>query len=286
MKWIKNTNDAIQYMEEHIFEDIDFDEIYKIGASSPYHFQVTFTHLTGMSPIEYIRKRRLTLAVKELSQKKLKVIDVAYMCGYETPESFTKAFKKFHGISPSYAKKSGYTFQALLPLSIQVTLKGEEPMDYRIETKKAMSFKGLSRKITTVDNQNYVEIPKFWDTFSELEEAQPLLQHGGPLGLVGICYNGEKEMDFFDYMIGVEANDKIKGESIQTLDIPEAQWAVFPSRGALPEAIQGVWKRIFSEFFPGTAYEHATLPELEIYPMGDTSSKEYYCEVWIPIKEK
>ncbi len=108
----------------------------------------------------------------------------------------------------------------------------------------------------------------------------------GPLGLVGVCYNDEKDMDFFDYMIGVESTPELTGEGIKTLDIPEAAWAVFPSKGALPEAIQMVWKRIFKEFFPGTNYEHAQLPELEIYPDGDTSSKDYYCEVWIPIIEK
>lgn len=286
MDWIKSTNDAIEYVESNLFDIIDFDHLYQIACSTPYHFQVTFSRLTGMSLIEYIRKRRLTIAVSELCQNKRKVIDVAYECGYETPEAFSKAFKRFHGVTPSLAKKGGYSFQAVLPMSIQISLKGALPMDYRIEKKKAMSFKGLSRNITSVDNQNFKLIPEFWTEFSSLELAKPVLKNMGPLGLVGVCYNDEKDMDFFDYMIGVEATPKLTGEGIETLDIPEAAWAVFPSKGALPEAIQMVWKRIFNEFFPGTNYEHAQLPELEIYPDGDTSSKDYYCEVWIPIIEK
>lgn len=286
MDWITSLNNAITYVENHLTDEIDLDKVSQVAYSSTYHFQTMFRMLTDMTITEYIRKRRLTLAVSDLAQDKKKVIDIAFKYGYETPESFTKAFKRYHGVSPSVAKKGGQTFQALLPLHIQVTLKGALPMDYRIEKKEAMSFKGIKRKVSSVDGENFKMIPKFWTEFFNLETADMFDKHVGPLGYIGACYNNNEATETFDYMIGVESCDAILGESVDVLEIPEAMWAVFTSIGKIPESIQDVWQRIYQEFFPGTHYEHAMLPELEVYLLGDTSKDDYKCEVWIPIIEK
>jgi len=286
MDWITSLNNAITYVENHLTDDINLDQVSQVAYSSTHHFQTMFRMLTDMTITEYIRKRRLTLAVTDLAQDKKKVIDVAFKYGYETPESFTKAFKRYHGISPSLAKKGDQTFQALLPLHIQVTLKGALPMDYRIEKKEAMSFKGIKRTVSSTNGENFKAIPKFWNEFFKLETADMFDKHVGPLGYVGACYNNNESTETFDYMIGVEASDDIKGQTVDVLEIPESTWAVFTSVGSIPEAIQEVWQRIYQEFFPGTRYEHAMLPELEVYLLGDITKEDYKCEVWIPIIEK
>lgn len=286
MDWIKGMNDAIIYVEDNLTSEINFDAVSRVACSSSYHFQRMFQMLTNMTITEYIRKRRLTMAVTDLAQNGSKVIDVAYKYGYETPESFTKAFKKFHGVTPSKAKKGEQSFQAVLPMTIQISLKGALPMDYRIEKKQALTLRGVKKEVTTVGGQNYVILPKFWEEFFTMPVSKNMVEHVGPLGVIGACYNNNEERQLFDYMIGVEASDELNGEGIEVLEIPEATWAVFTSIGPLPESIQEVWKRIFQEFFPGTTYEHADLPELEIYYDGDTDSEDYRCEVWIPIIKK
>lgn len=158
-------------------------------------------------------------------------------------------------------------------------------MDYKIKEKEAMSFIGISRRFSTIDNQNFIEVPKFWDKIWSLSEAKPILDNMGSMGLVGLCYNGDETMKSFDYMIGVEAKDSISGEGLESIAIPKSLWAVFPSKGPLPEAIQQVWDKIFTDFFKKHPYTHAPLPELEVYYEGDPSSKNYYCEVWIPVKK-
>lgn len=157
-------------------------------------------------------------------------------------------------------------------------------MDYRIKKKEEMSFMGISRSFTTVDDQNFVEIPKFWEEVWALEEAKPILTNIGAMGLVGICHSGDEKMKSFEYMIGVEAKASIHGEGIERINIPKSTWAIFPSKGPLPESIQKVWDKIFNDFFKESNYEHAPLPELEVYYDGDTSSDDYYCEIWIPVK--
>lgn len=286
MDWIKGMNDAISYVEENLTCEIKLDDVSRVACSSSYHFQRMFQMLTNMTITEYIRKRRLTLAVRDLAQDGRKVIDVALKYGYETPESFSKAFKRFHGVTPSQSKKGGDSFQAVLPMTIQISLKGALPMDYKIEKKPAITLRGIKKEVTTVDGQNFEILPKFWEEFFTMPVSKTMMEHVGPLGVIGACYNSNEERQLFDYMIGVEASDELKGQGIEVLEIPETTWAVFTSKGPLPESIQRVWKRIFQEFFPGTNYEHANLPELEIYYDGDTNSEDYLCEVWIPIIEK
>lgn len=286
MDWIKGMNNAINYVEDHLDQPIQLEEVSKVAMSSSYHFQRLFHMLTDMTITEYIRKRRLTRAVKDLAQDGNRVIDVALRYGYETPESFSKAFKKYHGLSPSLAKKRDHQFKAMLPLRIQVTLEGSESMDYKIMKKAPMKFVGIKKNVTTIDGQNFEILPKFWEAFFTMDIAKEMMKQEGELGIIGACYNNSEATQSFDYMIGVEANDTYKNDNLEVLSIPETQWAVFPSRGPLPSAIQTVWKRIFNEFFPATEYEHARLPELEIYYHGDTNSDDYYCEVWIPITKK
>ena len=98
---------AVDYIEEHITDELDYGEIAKQAMCSPYYFQKIFGIMCGFTVGEYIRNRRLALAGSELSKSNIKVIDAALKYGYETPESFTRAFVKFHGITPSEVK-NGY----------------------------------------------------------------------------------------------------------------------------------------------------------------------------------
>jgi AraC family transcriptional regulator len=107
MDWIQGMSNAIDFMEAHLLEPIDFDEIARQACSSTFHFMRMFNILTGLIVSEYIRNRRPTLAGNELSLSDAKVIDVAFKYGYETHESFTKAFRQFHGITPSARANRG-----------------------------------------------------------------------------------------------------------------------------------------------------------------------------------
>lgn len=287
MNWFKSMNDALKYIEAHIEEDLDSEEIAKIALCSKYHFLRTFTALTGYPLSEYIRNRRLSLAAKELTLDKVKVIDVALKYGYETPEAFTKAFKRLHNITPSMAKKHSSALKAIPPLSFQITIKGDESMEYQIIKKDAFNITGLSRKVTTKNKENYKIIPAFWDelrqkgTLDELDHANTMKKT-----VLGVCYNMNREQEEFDYMIGIESDLLDISSTTETLAVAPHTWAVFKSVGPMPHAIQNVWTRIFSEWFPATKYEHADAPELEVYYPGDCSQEDYMCEIWIPIVEK
>lgn len=142
MDWVKGVQQAIDYVETHITEELKTEEIAAESFSSPYHFQRVFSILCGYTLGEYIRFRRLTLAGKELQETPEKVIDVALKYGYDSPDSFARAFARFHGITPTQARKKGAVLQAFSPLSVKIILEGGEKMKYRLEDRGAMVFIG------------------------------------------------------------------------------------------------------------------------------------------------
>lgn len=142
MDWVKGVQRAIDYMETHLMEEMKLEDIAAKSYSSPYHFQRVFSILCGYTMGEYIRNRRLTLAGRELQETSEKVIDIALKYGYDSPDSFARAFARFHGITPSEARRKGAALQAFSPLSVKIILEGGEKMKYRLEDKEAMTFIG------------------------------------------------------------------------------------------------------------------------------------------------
>ncbi|WP_425447333.1 AraC family transcriptional regulator [Dethiothermospora halolimnae] len=286
MSWIKNMNNALDYIEENIKKDIKSEDVAKVAYASKYHFLRIFNALTGITLGEYIRQRRLSLAAKEVVDNNKKIIDIAYDYGYETPEAFSKAFKRLHKITPSQARKMGKKLKAIPPMSFQITVKGESRMDYKIVKKEGFKVVGVSRHYTTKNGENFREIPKFWCEMHENGIVEKLEKEVSDLGILGVCYNYNEEQEEFDYMIAREG-DKIEDlEDYDVVDVPSCTFAIFESIGPIPEAIQKITKKIYAEWFPATGYEHAKGPELEVYLPGNMDAEDYKCEVWIPIVDK
>jgi AraC family transcriptional regulator len=242
--------------------------------------------LSGYTVSEYIRNRRITLAAQELVNQKAKVIDVAMKYGYESPESFTKAFRRIHGISPSDAKKNSQFLKAYPKLSFQIQIKGDVEMDYRIEEKESFTVVGKGIRTSTKNGENHREITAFWEESNKNGFSKELAKNCGPLGLVGICMDYDNEYEELTYFIGAEKNIDNIPSDWEERRIPSATWAVFPVHGPMPDAIIKVWERIFSEWFPSAGYEHTGGPEMEVYLSdGDPASEDYYSEIWIPIKK-
>jgi AraC family transcriptional regulator len=278
--------DSIEHIEDNLDSYLSIQDIAAIACMSKFHFQRMFSMLTGYTVSEYIRNRRITVAAQELAHSKTKVIDVAFKYGYETPESFTKAFRRIHGISPSAARKYGNTLKAYPKLSFQIQMKGDVEMDYKIMEKDAFSVVGKSIRTTTIGGENYRKIADFWVESNQDGFVQKLGGNAGELGLFGICIDFDNTQENLTYLIGAEKNINNLPVDWEEHQIPAAAWVVFPVHGAMPDAMPKVWKRIFSEWFPATGYEHAGGPELEVYPSdADPSSEDYYSEIWMPIKK-
>ncbi|MFA6941564.1 MAG: AraC family transcriptional regulator [Clostridiaceae bacterium] len=283
MDYIQGMQSAIDFMEDHLLEPLDIEKISKKAGYSAFHFMRMFNILTGITVGEYIRNRKLTLAGCELALSDSKVVDIAFKYGYETHESFTKAFKRFHGISPSAARELGMKLKSTGKLTIQVILKGDKILNYKFIEKDSFTVVGKKINVTCKDGENYKIIPKFCNKCNQDGTCDTLGKLcRDDMGVMGICTNYDKETDSFDYYMAATYRGEIP-KGMETLDIPKQTWAVFESVGPMPDAIQDVWKRIFSEWFPASGYEHAEGPELEVYEMGDMSKPDYKSYVWIPV---
>ena len=279
MDWIQGVQKAIRYIEDNITGDLVYDDIAKQAYVSVFHFQRAFSTLCGISLGEYIRNRRLTLAGMELSSGNEKVIDIAMKYGYDSPDSFTKAFTRFHGIVPSSAKKEGVKLRSYMPLKLTLKLEGGNVMDYKIEAKEAIKVVGTVREFR--DDTSYMEIPKFWGEHFESGDGRYVC------GMFGICYDHDSDSKLFNYMIAdlIEGKEDVP-DRFSKMEIPAKTWAVFPVKGAIPNALQEVNSKIWSEWLPNCKeYEIDGNINIEMYSDGDTNSSDYYSEIWIPVKK-
>jgi AraC family transcriptional regulator len=284
MEWLDAMNEAIEYLEDHITEKLDVDQVAKIALSSTFHFQRMYHMITGLTIAEYVRRRRLTLAAQDIISGE-KVIDVAYKYSYESPEAFTKAFGKMHGMSPSAARKSGANLKAYPKLSFHISIKGDKKMNYKIIEKESFNVVGRQRKISMAGGENFKQVPAFWHDCMADGSYEWISSEAGELGVSCISKDFDKHKDEFIYMIGIREFKGTLPQGYSATEIPAMTWAVFESVGALPEATHSLLRRIFTEWMPATGYQHACAPEMEVYPKGDLYSPDYKCEIWIPVKK-
>lgn len=286
MEGLQRMAASIDYIEKNLEAELHIEHVAAVACMSKFHFQRMFHMLTGVNVAEYIRKRRLTMAAQELIHSKRRVIDVAFKYGYETPESFSKAFRKIHGISPSAVRDQNKQLKAFPRLSFQIQLKGDEEMDYRIVEKEDFTIVGKGIRTTTINGENLRRIPAFWDEVNSNGLSDKLEKSYGAKVVYGACMEFDKEQEKLTYFIGVESDRNLSSDWEERV-IPASTWAIFPVIGPMPDAIPKVWERIFAEWFPATGYEHAGGPELEVYPTdGDVTAEDHHCEIWIPIVKK
>lgn len=290
MDSLKKLNEALNYIEENITNDIDFKEVARLAFCSEYHFQRMFSFLAGVTLSEYIRRRRLTLAAFELNNSNIRIIDLAIKYGYNSPDSFTRAFQSLHGITPSEARNNGQSLKAYPRMTFQLSIKGGSEMNYRIEEKEAFCIVGIKKRVPIIFHGVNPEIASMWkslngETIGKLKE----LSNVEPLGLISASINFSEgrmeEKGELDHYIGA-ATTKECPDNLARLEVPASTWAVFEAVGPFPDTLQSVWGRIYSEWFPSSNYECAQGPEILWNEGKDVTSPTFKSEIWIPVTRK
>lgn len=281
MEWIENFNKAINYMEEHIREEVDYEKTAQIACCSVFHFQRMFTYMAGLTLSEYIRRRRMSLAAVDLQGSNDKIIEIALKYGYSSPTAFNRAFQGVHGIAPSAARKEGMILKSYPPISFKITIKGVEEMNYRVEEKEAFRIVGVSQPLFKEIEKNFEIVPAMWGKAAADGTIEKLasMMNSSPKGLLGVsaCGNAEE----WKYFIAVASTDQAK--DLEEYEIPASVWAVFPGSGT-NLSIQELEKRIVTEWLPTSGYEYGNAPDIEVYLNPDPNNAQY--EVWIPVVKK
>ena len=281
MEWIERLNQAINYMEEHLTEQVDYEELGRIAGCSSYHFQRMFSYMAGMPLSEYIRKRKMSLAAVDLQGGKIKIIDAAEKYGYRSPTAFNRAFQSIHGIAPSAIKTEGVSVKSFPPITFKLTVKGVEEMEYRIETKDAFRIVGVSVPLEKEIEKNFAVIPSKWQEISMNGTLQKLtgMMNAEPMGVLGVSTCNEEEP--WRYYIAVSSSKD--REEWEEYTVPAATWAIFSGSGT-NQSIQELEQRIVTEWLPTSGYEYGSAPDIEVYLNPDPANAQY--EVWIPVVKK
>ncbi len=285
MEWTNAIQSAINFMEQHITENISAEDVANHVHISSFYFQKGFRMLCGFSVIEYIRNRRLALAGGDLATTDIKIIDIAMKYGYDSPDSFTKAFTRFHGVSPTMVRKEDVMIKTFAPLKLEISLKGGYFMNYKIIDKESFKVLGVSKEFNYENCKQ--EIPLFWQRHYEEGNGKYVC------GMFGINIDEKMGNDSFEYLIADLYDSKMEiPEGFVTRTIPAFTWAVFSCVGPMPTALQDVSTKIFSEWLPALKeYEFAAGYCVEMYDAPDkypngTQDENYHTEIWIPIQKK
>ncbi len=301
MDWINRIQKAIDYIEQHLTDDINYEEIARKSFSSSFHFQKVFSILCGYTLGEYIRNRRLTMAGKELLHDNKKIIDIALKYGYENPDSFSRAFTKFHGITPSDARKKNFLLKSFLPLRLKISLEGGETMDYRIEEKNSMILVGYKQRFIGVPfgRQRAEQEEKM---FTTTRAKQWLLRGASSDYYTDYCVIKNIDDNGYDFFIANELNewtrenlynkevtgvDFMSKMDFEEIRIPKQQYVVFETqRSSQPiEEYINIRQNLVTDWMPSSGYQFANSPELALLhwrPLADKESR--FVEIWIPIE--
>lgn len=288
MNLLKDLNKALTYIEENLENEIDIAEVARISHSSEYHFKKMFAYLSGLTLLEYIRQRRLTLAGFELVDQNTKVIDVAMKYGYNSPDSFAKAFYQLHGINPSQVKR-GKSLKAFPRMTFQLSIRGGNEMNYRIEQKEAFNIVGIKKRVPIIFEGENPNITAMWKSFTmdKIEQLKKL-SNVEPKGMIQASTNFSEgrmeEKGELDHYIGV-ATTQVCPEDFIKLEIPALTWAIFESTGPFPSILQETWGKVYSEWFPSSNYQLIEGPEILSIKSKDLTSTSVKSEIWIPVKK-
>ena len=289
MNLLEQMNGALNYVEHNLTNDIDYKEVSRIACCSEYHFKRMFSFLAGIPFSEYIRRRRMTLAAFDLKDSKMRVIDVAIKYGYHSADSFARAFQQMHGVTPTEARDDGHSLKAYPRMTFQLTIKGGNEMNYRLEEKDAFRIVGIKKRVPLIYHGVNPDIASMW---ASLDQETILrwksLSNVEPSGLISASTNfseGRLDNGELDHYIGVATTRDCPDIPAQ-LVVPASSWAVFEVVGPFPETLQDVWGRIYSEWFPASHYEQAEGPEILWNESKEITSPTFKSEIWIPVVKR
>ena len=298
MKWADVINETLRYLEDNIMTVQSPKEVAMSVHVSTSYLQNSFQMITGYTIGEYVRSRRLYLAAMDLLEKDEKIIDIAQKYGYETPESFTKAFSRFHDATPTEIKKKKKAAKAFLPLKLSFSVKGADTVDVIIEKMPKFYILG-SAEVFEVDTC-FKKIPGFVYDFinKNYAELNANVFYGVSVGDCDVILNAEGRPWSSEYegisvderflvLTGVDYNGGKIPEGMTVIEIPETLWAKFICRDNSVEASQEMRRYIFGEWlFETDEYDLIDEYNVERYGVPNEDGSGLHNEIWLPVRRQ
>ncbi len=286
---LKDLNKVIDYIEDHLTDDLSLEIISIYAGVSDYHFRKIFFYLSEMTLSEYIKNRKLSEASMNLLHGE-KVTDVALKYGYQSMDGFTRAFKKWCGFLPSEVMKNGIS-KTFPKLSFIITVKGGINMEFRIEDKPAFNLVGVSKRIPMQFEGVNNEIVKLAQSITEEQRKEMhSLQNIEPYEIVNASYEADanflKEEGDLTHLIGVLTTTNQVSDQLEKVPVDAYTWAIFPNEGPFPSTLQNTMAKVYSEWLLSSDYEVINAPTFSFTKMVRDKKDYAYSEVWIPVRKR
>lgn len=286
MKNLARLNHAMDYIEANLTGDIEMKEVARIALCSEFHFSKMFSYLAGMQLSEYVRNRRMSMAVADLREANMSVMDVATKYGYSSADAFSRAFTKVHNVLPSKVTVCEASFKSYPKLSFEINITGGIEMEYRIVEKEQFNLIGLKKNVVINHSGVNPEIVAMYGQLTpEIINNLKALSDIEPHGMISASANFvNRHLDGIgtvDHIIGVASTQTT--DEFEVVDVAASTWAVFTSCGPFPETLQQTWAKIYGQWFPSSNYVPTGGPELTWHESPDTTKEDYKSEIWIPV---
>lgn len=286
---LRELNQVMDYIEEHLTDDLTLELIADYAGVSDYHFRQVFFYLSGFTLSEYVKNRRLSEATLDLLAGE-RVTDVAFKYGYQSLDGFTRAYKKWSGTLPSDVLKTG-TGKTFPKLSFVISVKGGEAVDFRIEEMPAFNLVGVTARVPMQFKGINQEIVKLAESITEEQRKQMrALQNLEPREIVNASWEADfqfmKEEGYLTHLIGVLTTEEDIPPTLEKVPVGAYTWAVFPNEGPFPATLQETYARVYGEWLPSANHEVINAPRFSFTKMDPEKPNYAYSEVWLPVRQK
>ena len=283
---LERLNEAMEQIESQLDQPIDVAELARTAMTSEYHFRRMFSALAGRPLSEYVRRRRLSVAGAEVLAGERTLLDIATRYGYGSGEGFARAFRAMHGVGPADARRTGAALQSQPRLSFRLVVEGNSSMRYRIVDKENFRVVGRKARVPLVHEGVNPAIAAFIRGIGpDTLERMAALSDQEPAGVVAVSDQldpSRAEGTELDYYHGVATSAEAP-EDMDALSVPAGSWAVFENAGPFPQALQYLWRDVFTQWFPSNPYRSRPGPEILRVNLSEDAT-EATAELWIPVE--
>lgn len=284
---------AVDFIEARLGEELPTEDIAREAGFSMWHFQRVFAAAVGFPLKDYVRRRRLTLALNELTQTQRRLIEIAIEHGFESQEAFTRSFKSVFGVTPGDCRRTkGLSIRALPKPRITIDylnhLYEGVNMQPIIKTMPEKKFVGMGTKFISIlskDRDNYIKIPQLWQRYNQRNKEVP---HRTGQTEYGICFVVPKDQRSHPeecyYLAGAEVTkvDELP-EGFEARTIPAGEYAVFTHKGTL-DKLEHTMSYIYGSWLPKSGRKLRDAPEIEAYDQRfKIDSPDSELDIYIPI---
>ncbi|GGR71011.1 AraC family transcriptional regulator [Streptomyces aureoverticillatus] len=286
---LERLNQALDHIEAHLGDRVEVAELARIAVTSEYHFRRMFSALAGIPLSEYIRRRRLTLAGAEVLAGERSLLEIAVRYGYGSGEAFARAFRSVHGVGPGEARRTGATLSSHPRMSFRLTVEGSSSMRYRVVEREQFRVVGKKARVPLVHEGMNPAIADFIRSIDkETMRRFAALSDQQPEGIVGVSDDLDPsraegtELDYYHGVVTGIGADEVP-DDLDALTVPAGTWAVFESSGPFPQALQHLWRDVFTQWFPSNPYQSRPGPEILRTRLSEDAARAD-AELWIPVE--